>query len=249
MKKQYEKHETNANRDALASKTRTLSAKLNTWRLVQKTVMPVTYAMNCSDDGVQQYSELDDSLDEEILLLSSDLPEGHSEDQFQELRKQEAELRFSELSGIISELRLTVKMIGTRLHEQAVQSRGQTAATRNMQLNARLFQQRDLLIDMYNRSRQKLITLETFEGIVSSRCSRLPALTINDTRRAAPGVRRVVGASRYVDGPLWVGTPSDRGHKPFEGVEIEDEDERLSIDENMSTRKRASKPLEPVIRH
>ncbi|PPQ77254.1 hypothetical protein CVT24_009906, partial [Panaeolus cyanescens] len=176
--------------DAMASKLRD---SIETWRTTQKSV--AAQAFECA---IKQLAHLP-PITSECLFLPSDFSSAdRTEFGFDELGRIESNLREGIAFDLISAVQQSVKLESVVWSQKQTQCRGQDQNTRALAQITRLKHQKANLIDLYNANRQALIDL----GLPQASRS-FPPLSVEDTRRMAPEVKRGVGDSRRLDGAVW----------------------------------------------
>lgn len=184
----------------------TLRRQLISWRSEQKILMPE------AEEHIAIFGvDFDDKylLSRDLVKMPSDLLECDVEfsSGLLELAKMEVRLREAELLEILGKLRDAVRMLDARRHEQIVHSRGQNDNTRASAQRSRLKKKIQLYIELYNESRESLQALER-KGLDVT--MSFPRLSLEDTVRKNPELRRHLGTSRQVDGSLWRGSIGSR---------------------------------------
>jgi hypothetical protein len=161
--------------------------------------MPATF-----DTSAGLHNENTTHLEDEVLGMPSDLagdvefPQAYIPVANLEMRLREAEV-MEALNGV----RKMVKIIGATWHEKNIHARGFQQNTRTNTHLDDLMRRRDLFMETYNCARGAIQKLKQLG--VEGPLSDLPPLTLKDTVRKPPQVRRMVGQSRYIDGALWSG--------------------------------------------
>lgn len=225
MRDELRRHRKQATSDEIERKSATLLKMIRAWRKQQRLLMPETIDMlNDTPDG-----DLDPEMCTSIdLSLPSDLATDEDSrstivEKTTHLAKIEAGLREADIWEAMEQLRKIERMLGAEINLKTVHIRNLKDNTRANSQVHRLMHRRSVYLDIYNRSRLALLTLDCLLG--SAAAEKFPQLSVDDTKRKPVEDRRMIGSSRTIGGRIWSGSrliPSSLG-----GSSLNQHDEEL----------------------
>jgi hypothetical protein len=119
-----------------------------------------------------------------------------------ELAECERLLREAEVHEYLNAVRGSVKVMGALSNHKKVHARGQGQNTWALSSIKEEEKKRDLAMRHYNSIREALLRLVPSEERPAAQ-ERMPVLSVQDTYRKPPQMRREVGDSRRSDGRTW----------------------------------------------
>jgi hypothetical protein len=194
LRKKIATRPTQADHASLEKSSASLAETVRTWRFAQQLWMPTTSPP--PEDPEVEEEEM--GMPSDILRNKSDLPESITS-----LARIEMQLREAEAREALNGIRNTVRMLGATWDMKGAHARGYKLNTRANTALEDLSCRRDDYIETYNRARDAMMRLKETGTI---ECSAVyPSLSVKDTYRKPPEVRRRIGDSRFIDGALWSG--------------------------------------------